>query len=162
MCPGVGKRCPCSPMSHVVPVTQQGSCRLLGVVLVTPNGSTQVDVNQWFLKKIFTWRTCFFYSITLCRSAYEVELFSSASVQVRDSPRKKSPEEAGDFAKEGKLQNTEGCGCNQLFQLSFFFHRELLSLSCGRTQVSCFSNDTGTLFSHCRCVWVMCVPTFAA
>lgn len=47
MCPGINKSFPCYLMSHIVPVTEEGSCRLPGVALVTPNGAFQIGVNQW-------------------------------------------------------------------------------------------------------------------
>lgn len=53
MCHGISKTFPCYPMSHVVPVTEEDSCRLPGVVLITLNGAFQVGVNGIFFK-LFT------------------------------------------------------------------------------------------------------------
>lgn len=52
MCPGINKSFPCYVMSHIVPVIEEGSCRLPGVALVTPNGAFQIGVNSGiFFKK---------------------------------------------------------------------------------------------------------------
>lgn len=94
---------------------------------------------------------------------YQEKLLTPASVQVRESPRKRSAEEAEDFAGEGEEECCEIWKVVAAISFSrFFFHREVLSLYCKGAQVSCFSSDTGTLFSHCLCVWVMLVPTFTA
>lgn len=53
MCHGISKTFPCYPMSHVVPVTEEGSCRWPGVVLITLNGAFQVGVNGIFKKIIY-------------------------------------------------------------------------------------------------------------
>lgn len=84
-------------------------------------------------------------------------------MQVRDSPRKRSAEEAGDFAGEGEEECCEIWKAVTAISFSrFFFHHEVLSLFCGGAHVSCFSSATEALFSHCLCVWVMLVPTFTA
>jgi len=46
MCPGFCRSFPCYLMSHLVPVTEEDSCRLLGEALVIPKGAFQVGVDQ--------------------------------------------------------------------------------------------------------------------